>query len=62
MDIVIQSNGRGYERSLPMYKGIAVNDNYTNPLGPVFIVTGGASSWEAEYNFTNPAREYLSPT
>uniref|UniRef100_A0A0B7ASY5 Purple acid phosphatase n=1 Tax=Arion vulgaris TaxID=1028688 RepID=A0A0B7ASY5_9EUPU len=55
VDVVLQSHGRSYERSFPMYKGVQVTDNYTNPLGPVHIITGGASPWVMEHNFTTPA-------
>lgn len=51
-DIVIQSYGAAYERSYPQFKGVPVNENYTNPLAPIHIITGGASPWEMEYNFT----------
>ena len=56
-DIIIQSYGAAYERSYPQFKGVPVNDNYTNPLGPVHIITGGASPWEMEYNFTETQRK-----
>ncbi|GFR74406.1 purple acid phosphatase [Elysia marginata] len=52
-DIVIQSYGAAYERSYPQFKGVPVNENYTDPLAPVHIITGGASPWDMEYNFTD---------
>ncbi|KAK3764894.1 hypothetical protein RRG08_025415 [Elysia crispata] len=59
-DIIIQSYGAAYERSYPQFKGVPVNDNYTNPLGPVHIITGGASPWEMEYNFTETQPEWCA--
>ncbi|BFZ12551.1 hypothetical protein BsWGS_15589 [Bradybaena similaris] len=54
VDMVMQSYGGAYERSFPMYKGVQVTDNYTNPLGPVHVICGGASPWTIEHNFTTP--------
>ena len=59
-DIIIQSYGGGYERSFPMFKSFTLNENYTNPLGPVLIVNGGASPWVPEFNYTNPSRKYTN--
>ncbi|XP_059171125.1 acid phosphatase type 7-like [Physella acuta] len=55
VDIIIQSYGRSYERTYPMFKGVQVSENYTNPLGPVHIINGGASPYEVKYNFTEPS-------
>ncbi|CAL1541090.1 unnamed protein product [Lymnaea stagnalis] len=55
VDIIIQSYGGAYERTFPMYKGVQVSDNYTDPLGPVHIICGGASQFNIDYNFTEPA-------
>ncbi|GFO41119.1 purple acid phosphatase [Plakobranchus ocellatus] len=59
-DIVIQSYGAAYERSYPQFKGVPVNKNYTDPLAPVHILTGGATPWDIEYNFTNPMPKWCA--
>ncbi|XP_005096461.1 acid phosphatase type 7 isoform X2 [Aplysia californica] len=59
-DIILQSYGKAYERSFPMYKNVAVADNYTNPLAPVLIVNGGATTWQEEYNFTKSAPGWVA--
>lgn len=55
VDIIIQSYGGAYERTFPMYKGVQVSENYTEPLGPVHVISGGASPFNIDYNFTEPA-------
>lgn len=42
--MVIQAHEHSYERLLPMYKGVVVSSNYSNPTAPVQVVTGAAGS------------------
>jgi len=41
---VIQAHEHSYERLWPMYKGVVVAKNYTNPQAPIQIITGAAGS------------------
>ena len=44
VDVVLQAHEHSYERLWPMYKGIVLSKNYTNPAAPVQLVTGAAGS------------------
>ncbi|XP_055891596.1 acid phosphatase type 7-like [Biomphalaria glabrata] len=55
VDLVIQSYGGAYERTYPMLKNVATATNYSNPNGPVYIISGSANHYDLEYNFTDPA-------
>lgn len=44
VDLVIQAHEHSYERLWPMYKGVVLAENYTNPRAPIQLITGSAGS------------------
>jgi len=44
VDLILQAHEHSYERLWPMYKGVVLSTNYTNPRAPVQLVTGSAGS------------------
>ena len=44
VDIVLQAHEHSYERLWPVYKGVVLAENYTNPQAPVQLITGAAGS------------------
>lgn len=44
VDIVLQAHEHSYERLWPMYKGVVLSKNYTNPAAPIQLITGAAGS------------------
>ncbi|KAL8610341.1 hypothetical protein ACOMHN_041155 [Nucella lapillus] len=43
VDLILQSHTQGYQRLYPLYKGLALSSNYTQPPAPVHIVLGTSS-------------------
>ena len=41
---MLEAHEHSYERLWPMYKGVVLSKNYTNPAAPVQLVTGAAGS------------------
>lgn len=52
VDVVIQCHEHSMERSFPIYKAKVVQENYTNPTAPVYIVNGAGGNREGN---TNPS-------
>ncbi|XP_060563961.1 acid phosphatase type 7-like isoform X2 [Ruditapes philippinarum] len=44
VDIVLQAHEHSYERLWPVYKGVVLAENYTDPQAPVQLITGAAGS------------------
>ena len=44
VDVVLEAHEHSYERLWPMYKGVVLSKNYTNPAAPVQLITGAAGS------------------
>ncbi|KAL4235185.1 hypothetical protein ACF0H5_006823 [Mactra antiquata] len=44
VDIILQAHEHSYERLYPMYKGVVLSYNYTNPTAPVQLISGAAGS------------------
>ncbi|XP_045192870.2 acid phosphatase type 7-like [Mercenaria mercenaria] len=44
VDVVLQAHEHSYERLWPVYKGVVLAENYTNPQAPVQLITGAAGS------------------
>ena len=41
---MLEAHEHSYERLWPMYKGVVLSKNYTNPTAPIQLVTGAAGS------------------
>ena len=41
---MLQSHKHSYERLYPLFKGVVLSNNYTNPRAPVQITIGAASA------------------
>ncbi|XP_070204035.1 acid phosphatase type 7-like isoform X2 [Littorina saxatilis] len=54
VDIVLQGHEHNYERLYPVYKGVVVATNYTNPPAPVQIISGAAGSKHGIDRFQPP--------
>ena len=54
VDLVLQSHSHSYERLYPVFKGVVLSSNYTNPRAPVQIITGAASANHVEATTTTP--------
>ncbi|XP_065177312.1 acid phosphatase type 7-like [Sycon ciliatum] len=46
VDVYLAGHNHQYERSYPMYDGVAVQQDFINPRAPVYIVNGGAGNIE----------------
>lgn len=44
VDLVLQAHEHNYERLYPMFKGVVLSTNYTDPRAPVQIISGAAGS------------------
>ncbi|KAK3085903.1 hypothetical protein FSP39_010267 [Pinctada imbricata] len=53
VDLVIQAHEHSYERLWPMYKGVVLAKNYTNPQAPVQLISGAAGSRHGEDDMKN---------
>ena len=49
VDVYLSGHNHQYERSLPVYKQKAVQEDYKNPKAPVYIVNGGAGKTFSNY-------------
>jgi len=46
VDLVIQGHVHDYERTWPVYNGVATATNYNDPAAPVYVVNGAAGNRE----------------
>ncbi|KAL3860473.1 hypothetical protein ACJMK2_010596 [Sinanodonta woodiana] len=53
VDVVIQAHEHSYERLWPMFKGVVLAKNYSNPTAPVQLITGAAGSKHGIDDFNN---------
>lgn len=59
VDLILQAHEHSYERLWPMYKGVVLARNYTNPKAPVQVVTGAAGSKHG-VDYMSPVNESWS--
>ena len=60
VDIVLQAHEHNYERLYPVYRGVVVSTNYTNPRAPVQIISGAAGSKHGVDLFESPLKRKTS--
>lgn len=60
VDIVLQAHEHNYERLYPMYRGVVVSTNYTNPRAPIQIISGAAGSRHGMDQFLSPPKRKMS--
>ena len=54
VDLMLQSHKHSYERLYPLFKGVVLSNNYTNPRAPVQITIGAASANHVEATILAP--------
>jgi len=55
VDVVLQAHKHNYERTYPVYKQQQLQDDYTDPLGPMYYVVGtGGREKNSDFNNDQP--------
>lgn len=56
VDLVLQAHEHNYERLYPVFKGVVLSKNYTNPPAPIQIISGAAGSKHGVDHFQQPSK------